>query len=384
MKVAFLAESFLLDPSTEVNGTQVQLYNLAQGFARRGMDVHYIASTGKRGKDCEIISGIKLHWIMPRSGVFSGILNFRAYFDMLDQIHPDVVYQRGRSYLTYIATDWAKKNRKKFVWASNGENGCDLWKNIKRLMKSRSPLWKKMLLSPNALLQDILIHKGLRGTESVVNQTEHQREKLWRNFQKNGVLVPSYFPKLREEMEPLKKEKIVLWLANLSVGKQPEKFIQLAKHCHDCKSWKFILAGGTKNRAYFRKISEQAKDVSNLEMLGAVSFKESHKYFAKASLFVNTSIMEGLPNTFVQAWLSRTPVLSLIHDPNCWIKTHNIGICAEGNLNIFIEKGKALLNNYKDLLAMGENCQKFALNTFATEKIVDTYIELFRETSYAS
>jgi len=378
MKVVSLADSFLLDPSTGVNGTQVQLYNLAQGFERRSMDVYYIASTGKWEKDCEIISGIKLYWIKPSNSVLSWIYYIRAYFSVLDRIQPDVVYQRGRSYLTYVAAKWSRRNGKKFVWGSNGEDGCDFWKNIKRLIKSGRPLWKKMFLSPNALLQDILIHKGIRGTESVVNQTENQKGKLWRNFQKNGVVVPSYFPVPAEESEPQKKEKIVFWLANLSPGKQPEVFLKLAKHCLDCEGWKFILGGGTKKGAYFQEISEQAKLLPNLEIAGPIPFEESNKFFSKASLFVNTSIMEGLPNTFIQAWLSRTPVLSLLHDPNGWIKRHNLGFCAKGNLNIFFEKGKALLNNGNVLAQMGDGCKNFALNMFATEKIIDTYIELFR------
>jgi glycosyltransferase involved in cell wall biosynthesis len=386
MKIVLLADSFLLDPSTGVNGTQVQLYNLAQGFERRGMDVYFIASTGKWEKDCEIISGIKLHWIKPRNGVFSWVYYIRAYFSVLDRIQPDVVYQRGRSYLTYVAGKWSRRNGKKFVWASNGEDGCDFRKNIKRLMKSRSPLWKKMLLSPNALLQDILIHKGIRGTESVVNQTENQKEKLRRNFQKNGVVVPSYFPVPAEESGPLKKEKIVLWLANLSPWKQPEVFLKLAGHCHDCKGWKFILAGGTKKGSYFQKISEQAKVLPNLKIAGPIPFEESNKFFSKASLFVNTSIMEaeGIPNTFIQAWLSSTPVLSLVHDPNGWIKRHSLGFCAEGNLKSFFETGKALIKNESALVTMGEDGRKFALNMFATEKIIDTYVELFRATSYGS
>lgn len=384
MKIAFIADSFLLDQSTGVNGTQVQLYNLAQAFKRRGIEVHYVALTGKLQKDCEVIAGIKLRWIKQRNGIFSWIYYMVDYFSILNQIQPDVIFQRGRSYLTYVAGEWSRKNGKKFIWGTNGEDGCDFWKNMKRLMKSRSSLWKKRLLSPNALLQDIFIHRGIRRTEIAINQTENQKRKLWNNFRKKGIVITSYFPVAEDGLGPRKKEKAVFWLANLSPGKQPEVFLKLAEHCQDCEGWEFVLGGGTMDKVYFEKISEQAKLLRNVDLVGRIPFEESNEFFSKVSLFVNTSIMEaeGIPNTFIQAWLSSTPVLSLVHDPNGWIKRHNLGFCAEGNLSDFLEKGKTLISNENALVALGENGRNFALNKFAREKIIDAYIRLFRVRCY--
>ncbi|MDH7513817.1 MAG: glycosyltransferase family 4 protein [Clostridiales bacterium] len=379
MKVAFLAEHFLLDPGIMVNGTIVQLYNLAVGFAQRGIKVHYICTTENKKGPKQDASGISLHWLKLRKGPFAWISNLRFYYDKLNRINPDAIYQRGRSYLTYVAAMWARKNAKIFVWASNGEDGCDFWKNTKRLIRSKSALWKKIVLIPNALLQDVLIHKGIRGATFIVNQTKNQKRRLWRNFHKNGIIIPSYFHARAKESDPQKKEKIVLWLANLSPGKQPEVFLRFAECCQDCEDWKFVLAGGTENKVYLYQVSRRANALPNLEMCGPVPFDESNRFFSRASLFVNTSIMEaeGLPNTFIQAWLSGTPVLSLTHDPNGWINKHNLGFCAEGNLNLFLEKGKALLKAESMLFSMGENCRKFALDTFATESVIDRYIELF-------
>ena len=44
-KIAFLADSFLLDPSTKVNGSQVQLYYMATALKERGLDIHYVSQT---------------------------------------------------------------------------------------------------------------------------------------------------------------------------------------------------------------------------------------------------------------------------------------------------------------------------------------------------
>lgn len=378
MKIAFLAESFLLDQGIRANGTLVQLYNLARGFAEIGMDVNYIASTKNLNRETKTVEKIKLHWLKARRGVFSWVLNLFDYKKMLNQINPDIVYQRGRSYLTYVAAEWAKKNQKKFVWGSNGEDGCDFWKNISRLRRSKSSLLKKAILAPNALLQDIMIHKAIRACDIAINQTEYQKERLLKNFGKKGIVLPSYFPLIGYRTKPQKKEKIVLWLANLSPAKQPEVFIRLAEYCRDCDGWRFILAGGTGNKAFFEKIKQLAKSVKNLEMIGSIPFGETFAWFERAYLFVNTSIAEGLSNTFIQAWLARTPVLSLRHDPNGWIKKHNLGWCTEGGLSIFLEKAKIVLEDEDMLQKLGDECQRFAIRTFATEKIIDAYMHLFK------
>ena len=122
MKIAFIADSFLLDKSTGVNGTQVQMYNLASAFKNRGLEVFYISFTKSSPPPHETIDGIEVHWLPGEKGVFSWIGEIPAYTKILNKIQPDIVYQRGRSHLTYIATAWTKKNRKKFVWGSNGED----------------------------------------------------------------------------------------------------------------------------------------------------------------------------------------------------------------------------------------------------------------------
>ncbi len=383
MRVAFLAEAFLLDVSTGLNGTQVQLYNLAEGFVKRGVEVDYIASTKNFRKDNEVINGIRVHWARTKEGPFSWVRNIFIYLNKLDQIQPDVVYQRGRSYLTYVGMKWAKKNQKKFIWGSNGEDGCDFWKHMRLLWSSKKPLWKKLILSPGGLVQDMFIHKGIRGSDNIVNQTENQKQRLFKNFHKMGLVVPSYFPVPFQASEPVHKEKMVLWLANLSPKKQPELFIQLAEYCRSCSGWRFVLGGGTKDKEYLHRISALSRTLPNMEMVGPVPFEESNGYFSRASLFVNTSMMEaeGLPNAFIQAWLAGAPVLSLVHDPNGWIMKNHLGICAKGNLREFLEKGKALLMNRAEREAMGERCRDFAMTTFATDRIIDEYIRIFEEGS---
>jgi glycosyltransferase involved in cell wall biosynthesis len=114
-------------------------------------------------------------------------------------------------------------------------------------------------------------------------------------------------------------------------------------------------------------------------MLGAVPFDESHALYARASLFVNTSRVEadGLPNSFIQAWLHGTPVLSLHHDPNGWIEGEGLGLCARGDTRRFLAGARALLADDGLRAAMGARCARFARETFAAEETIDAYVTLF-------
>jgi len=378
MKIAFLADAFLMDNSAAVTGTHVQMYNLACAFEKRKLEVHYISLTNAWKRKQDIMEGLKIHWIPRGKNAFSWLGDLKTFPIALNEIQPDILYQRGRSHLTYIVARWAEKNRGIFVWASNGEDSCNFWKNIRIIHKSGRPFWEKWVLYPYAGIQDLLIHKGVAKATYVVNQTEHQKLQLWKNYKKTGVVLPSYFFPPPEKARQ-KKEKIILWLANLKSGKQPELFLRLAEHCADCPEWTFVLAGGTDNIDYRMKIADLAAPLRNVKIIGRVPFYETHNYFARAKLFVNTSTYdsEGMPNTFIQAWLNKAPVLSLNHNPNDWITRYNLGVFANGNTGEFLRRGKELLVCDDKLQQLGDSCLSFAMSTFTTESTIDSYMGLF-------
>jgi len=379
MKIVFLGQ-FLLDKSTNITGSQVQNYNLAAAFSRRGYDVHYLAITRNKKLSFELKNKIKVHWIQYNNYFFNWIWSLFIHIKILNEIKPDIIYQRGRSYLTYIAAKWAQRNRKKFVWASNGEDSCDFWRQIKRLQRSQRPLWKKIILFPNMMFQDLLIHKGIRGAHAYVNQTDYQKKQLQKNHGKQGIVIPSYFvaPSNRNN---LKKDKIILWLANLNRNKQPEIFLELAENCINNREWQFLLGGGTKDTKYLQLINRKAKKLPNVKILGYVPFDKTDDLFAKASLFVNTSIREadGLPNSFIQAWLNKTPVLSLYHDPNNWIKSYDLGVCTNGDVKRFFKIAKSLIEDRKKLERIGNICAKFAREIFCSDMIINSYLHIFKK-----
>jgi glycosyltransferase involved in cell wall biosynthesis len=225
---------------------------------------------------------------------------------------------------------------------------------------------------------DGLIHRGIRGAGAVVNQTEHQKLRLLANYGREGRVLPSYFPRPTGEKAP-GRENVVLWLGNLSPAKQPEIFLDIAESCRGEAGWKFFLAGWGKDTGLAGRVMSRAEGLPNVDAIGAVVFRDTWWWISRAAFLVNTSRpeAEGLPNTFVQAWLSGTPVLSLHHDPNGWIEKHGIGFCAHGDVRALEAECRRLMKERDLIIPLGESARRFAERTFSADSTIDAYLEIF-------
>jgi glycosyltransferase involved in cell wall biosynthesis len=68
------------------------------------------------------------------------------------------------------------------------------------------------------------------------------------------------------------------------------------------------------------------RSVPNIKYLGQVPPEQSLEIIRKAAILLSTSDSEGFPSTFLEAWTSGTPVISLTIDPNQLIKKEGLGL----------------------------------------------------------
>jgi glycosyltransferase involved in cell wall biosynthesis len=376
LKLAILAQAYLFDKTSSINGTLVQLHNLSKGFCKAGIEVHYICQTKDTSKpNYEVIEDIHFHWIQSQKGLFNWRRKMRLYKSILENISPNAVYVRGRNVLQYVAGTYSKSNNIPYVWGTNGEDSAEFWKKLKRLKKSNKSLIKKMALYPLKIFEDWYINEGMKMADEVINQSTHQQEETKRLLGKDGIILSSYFNILHEDVA---KSNQVLWLATLSKNKQPEKFIELVKRV-DLKTWKAVLGGGSSLKNYQEKVFKMS-ELANIQCLGSVPFQDSFKFYNESKIYVNTSRpdSDGLPNAYIQSWLSGTIVLSLNHNPNNWMETHNIGYCSNGDLNKLILKVQELIDNPHLLSEMSNNSKLFAKQQFSNDAIIDSYVKLFQ------
>ena len=70
-----------------------------------------------------------------------------------------------------------------------------------------------------------------------------------------------------------------------------------------------------------------AARLPNVTMLGAVRYAETGSLFDRAKIFLNTSSIEGFPNTFLQAWIRGVPVVTFF-DPDSLVQRLSLGRAA--------------------------------------------------------
>jgi glycosyltransferase involved in cell wall biosynthesis len=61
-----------------------------------------------------------------------------------------------------------------------------------------------------------------------------------------------------------------------------------------------------------------------------------------AVALVSTSLHEGMPNTFLEAWSLGVPVLTLAFDPDGVVEREGLGISAQGSWERFVSGGRTL------------------------------------------
>jgi glycosyltransferase involved in cell wall biosynthesis len=104
----------------------------------------------------------------------------------------------------------------------------------------------------------------------------------------------------------------------------------------------------------------------NLTYVGQKTQREVNELFATASVFVNTSLYEGFPNTFIQAWMRGVPVASLQVDPDGVLGEQQIGICAGSEAGL-VAAVRALVADVDRRNAYGRRAQDYAMKTHSLQ-----------------
>lgn len=127
-----------------------------------------------------------------------------------------------------------------------------------------------------------------------------------------------------------------------------------------------------KDASLFDKIRKMAAQVTNLSFLGFQPLDITESYFDKCKIFVNTSVYEGFPNTFLQSWNRGIPVLSYV-DPDNVIRKNKLGLVVDSDRQLHESLSEFLSNPSWDY---GHILDYFTKNH--SSKIMDQYVDLFR------
>jgi len=218
----------------------------------------------------------------------------------------------------------------------------------------------------------IFYRLGLMLTSFAVAQTKKQHYGFM-SLGLDSEIIPNMLT-LPDHSE--KERGWVLWVGNATINKQPEIFLRLARELPNY-IFKMILSGDKAESRYIELFSS-AKEIPNLEFIGFVPFENINEYFAKASLLVSTSIYEGYPNVFLQAWQHYTPVVSLMVDPDDVIKNNKLGVVSKTEEGL-VRDIEYLMSNEHERMKIGNNSRRYVLDHHSPSKIALLYNKVFNQ-----
>jgi glycosyltransferase involved in cell wall biosynthesis len=310
----------IVNPFQHGGGAEYQISLLIQALRRHEkFDIYYLARHIDQHADA---AGYEVVRIGKSGSVpsFGYVTDLLPLYRALARIRPHVIYQRVACGYTGICALYARRHGAQLIW--HVAHDTDV--TARTLDTGRNFVRRR--------LEKLSVEFGLRRAHRIVVQTQQQHRLLQREYGRTAdTLIPNFDTAPARSPEKV-QPPIVAWVANIKAWKRPEAFVRLAAQLHGVLDARFIMMGAappnTRGRGELDRLRQAIAATPNLTYVGHGRQDEVHDLLAQASIFVNTSLYEGFPNTFIQAWMRDTVVVSLDVDPDGVLSRLGTGICA--------------------------------------------------------
>ncbi|MCR4347321.1 MAG: glycosyltransferase family 4 protein [Sulfuricaulis sp.] len=343
--------------SSGAGGAEAQLSTIGLALARVGLDVHFIVADCGQAEQVEV-GGVTAHRATFRymGGSKKYVLpDWLRLWRILRRIRADYHLIKVPRHLLFLLGLFCRVHGGHLILI--GQKDSDLVESIIRSNEGAKGWWLYVV--------------GMRFVSAVAAQTEVQRLGFQKMFGKDAVVIRNVLT-LPDDND-IRKENYVLWAGNSSDDKQPHLVLELARALPDVQFRMIMTLTLRRNDDSF--IRDQLSTLPNLEYLGAVPFGEIAGHYKHARLFISTSKCEGFPNTFLQSWQYRTPVVSLLVDPDGVIERHNLGRLS-GSLENMVAHIRELYDAAALCDKLGDNSHRYAYEYHSLESAVNGYRNL--------
>jgi glycosyltransferase involved in cell wall biosynthesis len=353
MKVCFVNVNMysLFNPGSQapVGGTEVQLFNIARYLSKKN-EVRVITGDWGQTTSKEIYGRIKVYKSFNLKKTLKNY--FIAPFILwqkMKQIKADVYIASSASLEVGLISFFCRIYGKKFIYRTAHEKDCN------GVFKDKNKL------------AGFIYEIGLKNADVVVTQNQDNQKMLFEKYNiKARVLKNCY--KINSRQIDYTEKKYILWVARCIHWKQPNLFLKIVKKF---PQEKFIMISPQSPYEInlFNRIKAEVGQYSNLKFIEKVDFFKTQRYFNRAKLFIGTSLFEGFPNTYLQACMGGTPIVSLKVNSDKFITKNNLGYCADDNFGLMLTQIKNILSNQQDWQLKSKNALKYVAKNHNVEII---------------
>jgi glycosyltransferase involved in cell wall biosynthesis len=313
-------------------GVERQTTMTARWLASRGHDVSLVVwNEGPPGD--EHVDGVRVIKLCRQRDGLPGLRFFyprwASLWQALTRAGADVYYHNCAEAITGQVALWCRRHGKPFVYSVASDPECD--PALPMLGHAR---------------ERVLFRHGLRHADRILLQTHQQQASLFRGFGLTGTVLPMPCegPSEQEYVPPDPFDGTrprIVWVGRLSAEKRLEWLIDIAAQLPEVA---FDVAGASADGdETARAIAARAGAMPNVTLLGKVPRSQMAGVYRAASALLCTSLYEGFPNTFLEAWSHGVPVVSTI-DPDGLIAARGLGRVA-GQQDAIVASLRELLSS---------------------------------------
>lgn len=347
---------------TQGGGAEIQMTFLARELARRGWRVAHIVLPISGPVESEH-DGVTVHSREAYHGSGLGLNLLKeasAVWRALRAVDAGAYVVRGSALNVAVIAEFCRFHRRGMVFSS--ANDFDL---------VRDPV------SGSRVKHRIYLH-GLRAADAVVVQSTHQLDLARELLRKRQQLeqIPSFAEPARAQVA---NPDTFLWVSRITGHKQPLEFIRLARALPEARFTMVDAVSPDTDTELLEQMRREAGELANLELTGPLRRKEVLAYIEHTVAIVSTSVWEGMPNVFLEAWARSVPALSLAFDPDGLIAERNLGIAAAGSWDRFVEGASSLWSDAKLRASLGGNGRSYLEECHAPAAVGERWDKRLRE-----
>jgi len=338
-----------------VGGAERQQWLLGRALAATGwqvtVGVHETLASGER----QVIDGVEF------VGLGRGYIGFgrnhihRVWYRFLAAERPDWWYWRCANHLWGSAVEIAKLAGVRTIFAA----GFDTDVEPRRALVRRHHWWP-------------LYAWGLSRTDRIILQHTGQLGALPERWRPKAHIVRS-IAHLASARPHAERARYVAWVGMLRQPKRPDVLLEIARRA---PAIQFVVCGGPTSFAspsgYGDWLAQALRTQPNVDYLGQVSPQRAAQIISNAALLLSTSDQEGFPNTFLEAWSTGTPVITLRIDPDAVIARNNLG-CVSGDIERAIADLTALIVSPQRREEIAERCLHYVVEAHGEASVAAAF-----------
>jgi glycosyltransferase involved in cell wall biosynthesis/ubiquinone/menaquinone biosynthesis C-methylase UbiE len=354
------------EESGHIGGVERQTALLSEWLSKRGHKVTVI-TWDEGGAPIEYINKIK---IVKLCKVSDGLPFLRFFtprwtslISALKTADADIYYHNCAEYITGQISLWCQLNKKPFIYTIASDADCE--KTLPNLKSKR---------------EEYLFRYGLTHANLVISQTQKQAKLILHNYNIkahpiNMPATPPVYIKHYNREQLFTKQKVT-WVGRLHKVKRVEWLIDIAEALPNINFE--IIGAPYDNSAYIQENLDRIKQTKNITYLGKISRTDMPSIYQNASILCCTSIYEGFPNTYLEAWSYGIPVITTI-DPDDVIKCNKLGFHAKTKAD-FIKHINTLVNNENYWQTCSKNCLDYYLDNHEQHQVMKKFEASFLNT----